>query len=690
MNGEHNDNISKLDAVPDTDIQRSGVTITQFMHNRGIEGGVALDQPGASSSGASAMLVSQDGRKYDVGKVVATGGMGAILSAKDLNIRRTVAMKVLLEPDKAADDQILRFIEEAQITGQMEHPSIVPVHELGVDASGNVFYTMKFVKGVTLDDILFGIREADAETIAKYPLNSLLNIFLKVCDAIAFAHSKGVVHRDLKPENIMVGEFGEVLVMDWGLGKVLRLDCKSDQSDQSDSSDKLPSSFIDSLRSVSAAASGAMTMEGAVMGTPLYMSPEQAYGKVSEIDQRTDIYALGAILYSILTLNPPVEGETVNAILIKVANGEIEAPTKYERSHKSSLPHLPGGHVPPALSHVAMKAMSLEQKDRYQSVKDLQKEIEAYQGGFATKAERAGWLRKGILLAKRHKAISISSSVIFLVLLVFGSYAGWEWYRQWGKWIKVCDFDFTKSRTLPDDIVFMDKYIKESVPAWKQDEAGLKMAQYQWLWLKETVGRGNVRIVADIVCDESPDALELCLNSQIQRTKAWYSAPLGYSGQFGGYQGTVDSISRNDGELNSVDLGNSVKSSLILGRRYRVIFERIEDELLLFVDGIQKVRIIDPLPFSGEGFDRVGLRSFSSGMHLLSLSVQRMALPEKASPLVAGDCLYQLGLYDKASEQYLQIARDFPGTSIAERGLAKAYFALSSVKDLKPEHIKSM
>ncbi len=215
MNDELNDNISKLDAVPDADIQRSCVTITQFMHNRGIEGGVALDHPGASSSGASAMLVSQDGRKYDIGKLVAQGGMGAILSAKDLNIRRTVAMKVLLEPDKAAEDQILRFIEEAQITGQMEHPSIVPVHELGVDARGNVFYTMKLVKGDTLDGILDGIREGKAEFISKYRLPHLIGIFIKVCEAMAFAHSKNVVHRDLKPENIMVGEFGEVLVMDW-------------------------------------------------------------------------------------------------------------------------------------------------------------------------------------------------------------------------------------------------------------------------------------------------------------------------------------------------------------------------------------------------------------------------------------------------------------------------------------------
>ncbi len=436
------------------DIGRGGMTITQFLEKKGIDGGVALDEKGKSSSSASSILVDQAGRKYDIGRKVAAGGMGAILQAKDLNIRRTVAMKVLLDPKRARDDQILRFIEEAQITGQMEHPSIVPVHELGVDSSGNVFYTMKFIKGDNLDKILAGIKDGDAELIAKYPLNSLLNIFLKICEAMSFAHTKGVVHRDLKPENVMVGEFGEALVMDWGLGKVIgtrgqqaedrgrKSDDRRQMTDDgkvacavpgleidpgakgkgiqgaNDDSEGFGKDEIESARAAGGAEAGAMTMEGKAMGSPLYMAPEQAYGKVAEIDQRTDIYSLGTILYQILTLHPPVEGDSINAILMKVAKGQIEPPAKYERSHLISLPHLPGKHIPLALSLVAMKALSLRKEDRYQDVKDLQKDIEAYQGGFATSAEKAGVVKQFWLLAKRHKGfVTATALVLFCIIL---------------------------------------------------------------------------------------------------------------------------------------------------------------------------------------------------------------------------------------------------------------------------------
>jgi serine/threonine protein kinase len=130
-------------------------------------------------------------------------------------------MKVMLDSGKLTPEQVVRFIEEAQVTAQLEHPSIVPVHELGVDENGNVFYTMKYVRGTSLQAVLDGIRHGDAATIRDYPLSRLLTIYLKACDALAFAHSRGVVHRDLKPDNVMLGDYGEVLVVDWGIAKVL-------------------------------------------------------------------------------------------------------------------------------------------------------------------------------------------------------------------------------------------------------------------------------------------------------------------------------------------------------------------------------------------------------------------------------------------------------------------------------------
>ena len=150
---------------------------------------------------------------------MARGGMGAVLRAVDCDIRREVAVKYLL--DQANARKKIRFVEEAQITGQLEHPNIVPIHELGVDARKRLFFSMKMVKGRSLAQVLETLRNGAAEATREYTLGRLLNIFVNVCNALAYAHSRGVVHRDLKPANIMVGDFGEVYVMDWGLAKVL-------------------------------------------------------------------------------------------------------------------------------------------------------------------------------------------------------------------------------------------------------------------------------------------------------------------------------------------------------------------------------------------------------------------------------------------------------------------------------------
>src|SRR4029434_1261634 len=160
-----------------------------------------------------------EGKKHRVITTIARGGMGVVLQARDLRIRRNVAMKVMKTGAQFSRENVLRFIDEAQLSGQLEHPNIVPVYDLGIDEHGEIFYSMKYVRGITLDEILRGLRNGRAETIEEYPLSTLLTIFQKICDAIAFAHSKGVVHRDLKPENVMIGRYGEVLVMDWGLAK---------------------------------------------------------------------------------------------------------------------------------------------------------------------------------------------------------------------------------------------------------------------------------------------------------------------------------------------------------------------------------------------------------------------------------------------------------------------------------------
>ena len=338
------------------------------------------------------------GRKYEVGNLVAGGGMGVIRRAEDLHVRRSVAIKSMSDASVGAPAKRQRFVEEAQVTGQLEHPNIVPVYDLGVDDAGQPFYTMKFVRGITLRTVLDDLLNLRADAIAQFPLGRLLTIFQKTCDAVAFAHSKGVVHRDLKPDNIMIGDFGEVLVMDWGLAK------------------RLGKEETGSVRDGQASGSPAHTADGAVLGTPHFMSPEQANGLIDQIDARTDIFALGGVLYNILTLQPPFPGETAPESLQLIRDGQVTPPAEVS----TPLSHCPGRKIPNSLAAVAMKALAMRPADRYQTVRELQKDIEAYQGGFATSAEQAGTLKLLVLLVKRRKFEFALAAAAIAALLTIG------------------------------------------------------------------------------------------------------------------------------------------------------------------------------------------------------------------------------------------------------------------------------
>ncbi len=342
-------------------------------------------------------------RKYEIGKMVARGGMGAILDARDGAIARNVAMKVMLR--QASDGDASRFVQEAKITGQLEHPNIVPIYELANDERGEPYYTMKLVHGVTLREVLALLLERDGDTLKKYPLAALLTDFQKVCDALAFAHSRRVIHRDLKPANIMLGDYGEVLVMDWGLAKRLR-----PSGERAEANEDAPRDEGSRPEAEGGGAYSLETLEGTVMGTPQYMSPEQARGEIETLDPRSDIYALGTILYQLLALRPPVTGRTTSEIISKVSSGQVEPLGTGGGSH------LPGGHIPDSLAAVVEKAMAFEPADRYASTEELQADLTAYQSGFATRAENAGAWKHLCLLVQRHRiaAAAIAASLLLI------------------------------------------------------------------------------------------------------------------------------------------------------------------------------------------------------------------------------------------------------------------------------------
>lgn len=374
--------------------------------------------PIRTASGAVADLAKQiKEERYEREREIGRGGMGKILEAVDKPLRRSVALKVLVR--RRDEESQKRFIREARITGTLEHPSIVPVHELNVGKTGELFYTMKLVRGVTLLEILQSLARRDPEMLRRYPLPELLIIFQKVCDAVAFAHSQPdpVIHRDLKPENIMVGDYGEVLVMDWGAAKVLRSKAEVGRDGGG------PNDSIEHVEGDESPAEIIVTQAGSVMGTPGYMAPEQARGDAASTDERTDIYALGAILYASLTLEAPVRltREQARDFLERSDHGQNSidefhrhvVPSLIDRSVRQKVAH----PAPDSLVHVVLKAMALRPADRYATVKKLQADVAAYQAGRATSAERAGAWKHFKLLVARNKVLFGSIATIFAILL---------------------------------------------------------------------------------------------------------------------------------------------------------------------------------------------------------------------------------------------------------------------------------
>ncbi len=357
-----------------------------------------------------------DNLRYVSEGEIGRGGMGTVLRVFDQHLRRRLAMKVARSvprdhgshSPRSVSPNLARFLEEAQITSQLEHPGVVPVHELGLDENHQVFFTMRLVRGRSLKEILLLVQDQRE----GWTLTRALGVLLKVCETMSYAHDRGVIHRDLKPANVMVGRYGEVYVMDWGLARVVG---RPDLHDIRPAAEA-PSSIRTDLRELREGEedSPLVTLDGSVIGTPAYMSPEQAAGLVTEVDRRSDVYTLGAMLYHLLTGQPPYlrPGSRLSphTILALVLQGP---PTPIH----DLVPR-----VPAELTAICERAMAREQAQRYPDTSALAADLRAYLEGRVVHAYETGALAELRKWVRRNKALgtALAAAVVIAILGLSG------------------------------------------------------------------------------------------------------------------------------------------------------------------------------------------------------------------------------------------------------------------------------
>ncbi len=353
------------------------------------------------------MIINVDDDKtinhFDDVKIIGKGGNGEVLGVKDRILNREVALKYLLPHRRNCLTYVNKFIREARIMAMVEHPNIVPIHELNILQDKGVYFTMKRLHGETLQVVLNKLFYEDPVYQKEFTMKRLLSIFVSICHAVSFAHSKGVIHRDLKPGNIMIGDYGEVMVMDWGLAKFKHEDNVNPE-----------------LTAINKNLSAMITQDGFISGTPAYMSPEQACGDFNAIDELSDQYSLGAILYSILTFKPsPYPSRMkMDKILINVRHGKFLPPSQ----------RAPERNIPRELEAICLKAMSLNKRDRYKNIDELIADIHNYSEHYPVIAYQPPPFYKISKTLSRHPFIPYT--LIVIMIAAIASYSAVFWFRD--------------------------------------------------------------------------------------------------------------------------------------------------------------------------------------------------------------------------------------------------------------------
>ncbi len=358
--------------------------------------------PAAADSQTQAPVTAEAAGRYTLGSECGRGGQARVMLAIDQHIGREVAFKQLLAGSSASGSAkpsattVARFLREARVTGLLEHPNIIPVHELGRRGDGSLYYTMRLVRGESLADRLESCETLDHRL-------KLLGAFWDLCNAVAFAHSKGVIHRDLKPANVMVGPFGETVLLDWGLAKVRGSEDHQD-------------AVLEEQAALLQRGPPSGTMAGWAVGTPSYMSPEQARGSIEEVDERSDVWGLGAVLYELLTGRAPFIGDNPYHVVAQVRQEPVDPVAEH------------CSQAPPELIAVAQTALQRDRERRYPSAHALAEDVSAFMTGRRVRAyEYSSWELLKRFAARNRAAVVAAAAVLLTVLVALGAvFQAWQ------------------------------------------------------------------------------------------------------------------------------------------------------------------------------------------------------------------------------------------------------------------------
>lgn len=619
--------------------------------------------------------------KYRIIETIGRGGVGEVWKARD-SFGNLLAVKTLLAGKGATRTQMKRFMREAKAMSRLRHPGICQIHEVG-EAENAPYIAMEYVEGANLSAIL-GFpapkrtdEQADrkdeepspsithlvdqiqnltapysADPLAArqsmdgpsriLPLQQAVSIVIGICEAIQFAHERGVLHRDLKPGNIMIRPNGEAVVMDFGMAK---MDTPEDEL--------------------------SLSMSGDILGTLDYMAPEQA-ASTKDVNEQADVYSIGALLYRMTTGHKPFK-----------ATGNLLQDAQKLQTHEPDPPSKHNPEIEPDLEVITLTAMNPDRERRYRSAAMLAEELQRFRSGQPIAARPPHFAYKLMRAIRQHHAVTALAAAVALVLAAFGGYAVHEQVVQTAEWLPVYHADFTAPGATTQGLVFQDSLNARHVPPWKiQPGEGLVAQQYQWCWLSAPT-HGDVRVALDVVYEDQPGSLNLCVNSRMDNLPSMWHVPPGVSAQIAGYGGTLDIVTK-DQKVRNVTETYSRTAEYHPHRTYHVVLTRAANRVRLRVDDGPELEMPDFMPLHGKGFNNTGLVFHETGpVTIRSLTVHRLSLPQKTQPTVAGDSLARWGRYAEAAQEYLSIAGDYAGTPVGERALMKAY--LSQQKANSPQ-----